>query len=157
VIEPAVVQDLISRWWYHYDQAEFDELADLLTDDMRFVCMTDTGETDFEEFVRADVTGRDEVMAWQRPHRMGSPYPLRHNGTNIHITRQGGDDADFASYIFVTQTVGMYPAPLPGAIVTGTVRRDGDGLRISRLTVVLDTEDSVVMSERTGAANRPIA
>jgi hypothetical protein len=153
VIEPAHVQDLIGRWWYHYDQAEFEELEELLAEDMRFTCQTDTGQTDFEEFVRADIAGRAEVMAWQRPHRMGSPYPLRHHGTNIHVTRQGTDDADFASYIFVTQTVDMFPAPIPGGIVTGTVRREDGQLRLARLNVVLDTEDSTVLAERAASSS----
>jgi hypothetical protein len=148
VIDAADVQDLIGRWWYHYDQAEFEELEELLTEDMRFTCQTDTGATDFEEFVRADIAGRAEVMRWQRPHRMGSPYPLRHHGTNIHVTRRGADDADFASYILVMQTVDMYPAPIPGGIVTGTVRRVDGVVRLAQLNVVLDTEDSTVLSER---------
>ncbi len=151
MIEAAHVQDLISRWWFAYDQADFAQLSELLTADARFVCRTDTGQTEFEEFVRADVSGRDAVMAWQTPHRMGSPDPLRHNGSNIHLTSQDGDEADFASYIFVTHNVGGFPAPLSSAVVTGTVRMEDGALRIALMTVVLDTEDSVPLSERSGA------
>ena len=110
MIEPTHVQELINRWWFAYDQADFEQLGELLTTDTRFVCRTDTGQTDFEEFVRADVSGRDDVMAWQTPHRTGSPDPLRHHGTNIHITSQNADEADFASYIFVSHIVGLEPA-----------------------------------------------
>jgi hypothetical protein len=151
MIEPADVQDLISRWWFSYDHADFDQLSELLTADTRFVCRTDTGQTDWEEFVRADVSGRDEVMAWQTTHRMGSPSPLRHNSSNIHLTRQDGDEADFASYILVTHNVAGFPTPLPSGVVTGTVRPEDGVLRIARMTVVLDTQDSVPLSERTGA------
>ena len=151
MIEPADVQDLIARWWWHYDAAEFEELTRLLTLDTTFVCRTDTGQTAFEEFVRADVAGRDAVMTWQREHRLASPYPLRHNGTNIHLTRRGESDADFASYLFVTQVVGLMPSPLPGGRVTGSVRLQDRELRIASLDVVLDTEESVVLSERAGS------
>ena len=78
----------------------------LLTDDVHFSCRTDTGTTDYEEFVRADYTGRDAVMAWQTDHRLHSPYPLRHNGTNVHIVSRDGDEAAFSSYILVTAIVG---------------------------------------------------
>ena len=147
MIEPAAVQDLIARWWWNYDEGNFDVLTSLLTDDVHFSCRTDTGTTDYEEFVRADHTGRDEVMAWQTDHRLNSPYPLRHNGTNVHLTGQQGDEASFSSYIFVSQIVGGV-APLSTAIVNGKVRRDGDGLLLAELEVVLDTMDSKVFSER---------
>jgi len=147
VIEPAAVQDVIARWWWNYDEGNFDVLTSLLTDDVHFSCRTDTGTTDYEEFVRADHTGRDEVMAWQTDHRLNSPYPLRHNGTNVHLTGQQGDEASFSSYIFVSQIVGGV-APLSTAIVNGKVRRDGDGLLLAELEVVLDTMDSKVFSER---------
>ena len=83
------VLELVGRWWWNYDEAHFDVLTDLLADDAHFTCRTDTGKTDYEEFVNADVRGHDDVMAWQREHRLDSPYPLRHNGTDVHIA----DDA----------------------------------------------------------------
>ncbi len=147
MIEPAALQDLIGRWWFNYDQANFDVLAVLLTDDMHFSCRTDTGATDYEEFVRVDMRGRDEVMAWQTDHRVNSPYPLRHNGTNVHLGEQRGDEAEFESYIFVTHMLGGV-APLSTAIVRGTVRVERDALRIAELEVILDTMDSVVFSQR---------
>ena len=147
MIEPAAVQDLVARWWWNYDEGNFDVLTALLTDDAHFTCRTDTGTTDYEEFVRADYTGRDAVMAWQTDHRVNSPYPLRHNGTNVHITGQHGDEASFSSYIFVSQIAGGV-SPLSTAIVNGRVRREGDVLLLAELEVVLDTMESKVFSER---------
>ena len=115
---------------------------------MRFSCRTDTGTTDFEEFVRIDVTGRDDAMAWQTDHRINSPYPLRHNGTNIHVVEQGDDAATFASYIFVTHIVEGAVANLSSAIVNGAVSVEDGDVRIARLEVVLDTMHSVLFSER---------
>ena len=57
-----------------------------------------------------------------------------------------GDEASFASYIFVTHIVGGV-APLSTAIVHGTVRLVGDRLRIAALEVVLDTSESELFSE----------
>jgi hypothetical protein len=147
MIDPAELQDLVARWWWNYDEGNFDVLTSLLTDDAHFSCRTDTGTTDYEEFVRADHTGREAVMAWQTDHRRNSPYPLRHNGTNVHIVEQGDDEASFSSYIFVSQIVGGV-SPLSTAIVNGRVRRDGGSLRLAELEVVLDTRDSVVFDER---------
>jgi hypothetical protein len=153
MIELAQVQDVVSRWWFHYDQAHFDELAALLTEDVRFTCRTDTGTTDFEDFVRADHSGRDAVMAWQRPHRMGSPDPLRHLGINVHVTDQRDREADFASYLLTTQVVDGFPGLVMTAIVTGTVRRTDDGMCLAALHVVLDTQSSVPLEQRIASAS----
>jgi len=147
MIDPAAIQDLIGRWWFNYDDGNFKVLEDLLTEDVHFSCRTDSGATDYEEFVRADYTGRDAVMAWQTDHRLNSPYPLRHNGTNVHIVEQRGAEATFASYIFVSQIVGGV-SPLSTGIVNGTVRIDGDGVRIAAFEVVLDTMESKPFNER---------
>ena len=148
MIATADVLDVLGRWWFNYDEGNFDVLAGLLADDVHFSCRTDTDTTDYEEFVRADVRGRDAVMAWQTDHRINSPYPLRHNGTNVHVVGQRGGEATFSSYILVTQIVGGAVSPLSTAIVTGTVRRADDGLVISELEVVLDTHDSVLFADR---------
>jgi hypothetical protein len=147
MIELAQLQDLVGRWWFNYDEGNFKVLEDLLTDDIHFSCRTDSGAADYEEFVRADSTGRDEVMAWQTDHRIHSPYPLRHHGTNVHIVEQRGEEATFASYIFVSQILGGV-SPLSTGIVNGKVRRDGDALRIAELEVVLDTTESKPFNER---------
>jgi hypothetical protein len=147
MIEPAALQDLVSRWWFNYDEGNFKVLDELLTEDVHFSCRTDSGTTDYEEFVRADYRGRDQVMAWQTDHRLRSPYPLRHNGTNVHVVEQRGNEATFASYIFVSQIAGGV-SPLSTAIVNGTVRLDGDALRIAELEVVLDTTESKPFDER---------
>lgn len=147
MIEPAELQDLLARWWWNYDEGHFDVLRELLCEDAHFTCRTDSGATDYEEFVRADFSGRDEVMAWQTDHRRSSPYPLRHHGTDVHLVARQGDEASFASYLFVTQIIGGV-APLSTAIVTGRVRREDRGLRIAELDVVLDTMESVPFDER---------
>ena len=147
-ITASEVLELVGRWWWNYDEAQFDVLTGLLTDDAHFTCRTDTGQTDYEEFVNADARGRDDFIAWQREHRLDSPYPLRHNGTDVHITERRGDEADFASYIFVTQIVDGTVSNLSTAIVRGTVRLAGDALRLCALHVVLDTESSRPLRER---------
>jgi hypothetical protein len=148
MIEPAAIQNLVSAWWWNYDQGNFDVLASLLASDMHFSCRTDTGTTDYEEFVRADITGRDAVMEWQTDHRINSPYPLRHNAANIHVVEQRDDESTFASYIFVTQIVDGAVANLSSAIVDGGVRIEDDALKLARLEVVLDTMESVTFRDR---------
>jgi hypothetical protein len=86
-------------------------------------------------------------MAWQTDHRMHSPYPLRHHGTNVHVVEQLGDEATFASYLFVSQIAGGV-VPLSSAIVHGRVRRQGDTLLLAGLHVMLDTMDSKPFVER---------
>jgi hypothetical protein len=142
------VAGILGHWWHSYDEGHFEVLRELLTEDVQFTCRTDTGTTDFEEFVRADVSGREQVMEWQIAHRTASPYPLRHNTTNVHLTASGGDEATFASYLCVTHVVEGMPALLSSGVVTGRVRREADRVRIATLEVVLDTRSSVAFSER---------
>ena len=141
------MQSSIAHWWYAYDQGEFDALAALLTKDVHFRCQSDTGQTPYEEFIRCDRRGRDPVMQWQIEHRRSSPFPLRHNGTNIHLTGEAGDEADFASYIFVSQIVAGKVSPLSTGRVTGKVRREDGRLVFAALSVTLDTADSVTLAE----------
>jgi hypothetical protein len=149
-MDTATVQDVIGRWWVSYDAGWFDTWPDLLTSDAVFTCRTDTGATAYEEFVRADLTGRDEVLSWQRAHREASPYPLRHQASNVHATRSGPQEADFLSYLFVTQIQGGV-SNLSSGICSGTVRIEDGAPRLAALHVVLDTEESVVFSERATA------
>lgn len=146
MVDAAAVQNLLMSWWYDYDQGNFDAWPAYFTSDAHFSCRTDTGQTDFEDFVRADVKGRDEVLAWQIDHRRNSPYPLRHNGTNIHVSSSTTDSAEFRSYIFVTQIVGGTVSNLSSALVLGSVRVEDGDLRLSDMRVVLDTMDSEVFS-----------
>ncbi len=147
-ITVAEAQELLSRWWFLYDEGRFDELAALFTDDAVFRCRSDSGASEYEEFVRADLSGRDEVMAWQVQHRSESPYPLRHHGTNFHLTDRGTDEVGFRSYIFVTQVESVLPVGVSSAVVEGTVRREGGGLRLSRLELVLDMTTSAPFKDR---------
>jgi hypothetical protein len=153
MITPWEVQELIGRWWFAYDQGQFDELDSLVTDDVHFTVRTDTGKTDFEEFVNADVRGKEDVMVWQTEHRLDSPSPLRHNGTNVHLAGTRGEDALFQSYIFVTQIVEGKVSNLSSGIVTGSVRSAAGKLKISSLHVVLDTEASQTLRDVLAAAN----
>jgi len=146
MIGPAEVQNLIGCWWYNYDEGNFDELKKLLSDDAHFTCRTDSGTTEYEEFVRADIHGRDNVMAWQIDHRSNSGYPLRHNGTNIHIV--GNDDETvFNSYIFVTNITDGRPFNISSGRFCGVIRREGNDLRLAKLEVVLDTMSSIAFKE----------
>ena len=145
------VQGLIARWWYSYDQGDFSGLSALLTDDVHFQCESDSGQTEYESFIRCDRRGRDSVMQWQLEHRTASPFPLRHNGTNIHLVRCRAAEADFASYILVSQIVGGKVSLLSTGVVRGTVRREADDVLISALRVTLDTSDSVTLAEHLAA------
>jgi SnoaL-like domain len=150
VIDPAAVADLLGRWWFNYDEGNFDVLADLLTEDVHFTCRTDTDTVAWAEFARAEVSGRGTVMRWQTEHRRNSPYPLRHHSTHLPVVEQRDTEATFASYIHVTQITDESPVAIPGGVVSGTVRQEPAGLRISALHVVLDTMTSDVFANVRG-------
>ena len=138
----SAVQSLLASWWFDYDQGNFEVFPDYFTADARFSCRSDSGKTAFEEFVTADVSGRDDVVAWQVDHRSNSPYPLRHNGTNIHLQNVDGTSAEFRSYIFVTQIVEGKVSSLSSGLCLGRVREEDGTLRLSELRMILDFTDS---------------
>lgn len=151
MITGDAVRDLVAGWWFDYDQGNFDAWPAYFTSDAHFACRSDSGATDFEEFIRADVSGRDAVLAWQTDHRRNSPYPLRHNGTNVHLTSVSGERAEFRSYIFVTQIVGGSVSPLASGYCLGAARQDDGRVRFSDMRVILDFTDSRVFTEANRA------
>jgi len=146
--------ELINRWWFNYDEGRMDVLEDLLTEDAHLSSRTETGQHPFEEFIRSDNHGRDEAMAWTKDHRKHSPYPLRHNGVNIHVTAERGDEIDLESYLFVTQIIDRKPSTLSSGLVHFTLRRTADGYRIARKEVVLDSIESAPFHEVDFVAGR---
>ena len=152
-IELGAVQGLLAGWWFDYDEGEFDSFPRYFTRDACFSCRSDSGATAFEDFIRADVRGRDEVVAWQVDHRRDSPYPLRHNATNVHLTTSSPPEAGFRSYLFVTQVVGGGVSNLASGRCVGTVREEDGALRLTELRVVLDFTDSDLF---TTATKRPL-
>ena len=62
MIDAASLHELIGRWWWDYDAGNFDAFPEFFTSDSHFTCRTDTGTTDYEEFVRADVRDPDGTL-----------------------------------------------------------------------------------------------
>jgi hypothetical protein len=90
------------------------------------------------------VSGHDALVAWQVEHRRASPYPLLHNGTNVHLVAPD----EFRSYLFVTQIVGGAVSNLSSGTCTGRVAVEGGRARFAELHVVLDFTDSEVFGSR---------
>jgi SnoaL-like protein len=151
VIDLNAVQSLVYGWWCDYDQGNFDAWPSYFCADAHFECRSDSGDCPFEEFIRTDLHGRDAVLAWQVEHRNGSPYPLRHYGTNIHITGPAGDGegVSFRSYLLTTQVVDHMASNLASGVVLGTVREEDGRPRFAELRVILDTVASVPFAEAT--------
>lgn len=144
--DTAAVQNLVASWWFEYDQGNFDVWPGYFTADAHFSCRSDSGKTAFEEFVNADVHGRDAVVEWQADHRKNSPYPLRHNGTNVHVTSSSETEASFRSYIFVTHIVEGAVANLSSGLCLGTARLEDGALKLAELRIILDFTSSETFS-----------
>ena len=143
----TAAQLLLNRWWFAYDEGHFDAWSDLLTDDVWFTSRTDTGVHPHEAFIASDNRGSAAVLAWQREHRLASPYPLRHNSSNFHVTAERGDDLDFASYLHVTTIAAGAIAPLSTGLADGTLRRVDNGYRLAAVHVVLDFQEGKPLAE----------
>ncbi len=136
--------EFVHRWWFAYDEGHLEILDGLVTDDCHLSSRTETGQHPYEQFIASDNRGRPAAIAWTKDHRRRSPYPLRHNATNVHIVAERHDEIDLASYLFVTEIAEMQPRPLSSGIVHWTLRLTAEGYRLRRQQVVLDSITSDV-------------
>lgn len=143
----AELQEFIGEFWYHYDEAHYDELAARYAEDVRYVSRSDSGASPFEELMSPELNGRAAVMEWLIEHRKQSPYPLRHHATNVHRTGDDGDATRARFYLFVNQVANFVPFAVSSGVVNVAVRRAAGGLECTEMEVVLDTTNSVLLSE----------
>ncbi len=142
------LQEFIAGFWYHYDEAHYDELAARYAADVRYVSRSDDGASPFEELMSPELRGRDAVLQWLTEHREQSPYPLRHHATNLHRIGASGDITRARFYLFVNQVANSVPFAVSSGVVEVSVRRTAERLEFTEMVVVLDTTNSVLLSER---------
>jgi len=153
------LQEFIAAFWHYYDEWNAEEIAARFADNIQYTGRSDTGASPFEDMLRADLRGRDETMAWLTEHRNQSPYPLRHNSTNIFRTGRDGDVTNARCYIFVTVVSNLVPVAASSGIVDFAVIRGPVGLQFTSLDVVLDTQESAILSSLSaadGVARSPV-
>lgn len=143
------LQEFIARFWYHYDEAHYDELAARYAPDVHYLTRSDSGASPFEELMSPELHGRNKVMEWLSEHRKQSPYPLRHHATNVHRTGVHGDTTRARFYLFVNQIANFVPFAVSSGVVNAAVRRGPNGLEFTEMEVVLDTQNSILLSEFT--------
>jgi len=143
------LQEFIAGFWYHYDEANYGELAARYAEDVHYLTRSDSGASPFEELMSPALHGRDAVIKWLSEHRQQSPYPLRHHATNVHRTGTDGEITRARFYIFVNQIANFVPFAVSSGIVNVAVRRGPDGLTFTKMEVVLDTQNSALLSELT--------
>ena len=141
------LQEFIGSFWYHYDEARYDELAASYAEDVHYVTRSDSGASPFEDLMSPELHGRDAVMEWLSDHRRESPYPLRHHATNVHRTGTDGDVTYARFYILVNQIANFVPFAVSSGVVNVGARREATGLVFTEMDVVLDATNSVLLSE----------
>ncbi|HET9890142.1 MAG TPA: nuclear transport factor 2 family protein [Mycobacterium sp.] len=141
------LQEFIAGFWYHYDEAHYDELAASYAEDVHYLTRSDSGASPFEDLMSPELHGRDAVMEWLSDHRKQSPYPLRHHATNVHRTGIEGDVTRARFYILVNQIANFVPFAVSSGVVNVGVRREATGLVFTEMDVVLDATNSVLLSE----------
>jgi hypothetical protein len=143
------LQEFIAGFWYHYDEAHYDELAARCAQDVRYVTRSDSGASPFEELMSPELRHRDAVTKWLSDHRKQSPYPLRHHATNVHRIGTNGEVTRARFYIFVNQIANFVPFAVSSGVANVGVRRGANGLEFTDMDIVLDTTNSVLLSEFT--------
>ncbi len=148
-IAAAEIQEFIAGFWYHYDQGHFDEVGVRLAEEMEYLSRSDSGDCPFEHLLAAELHGKAETLAWLTEHRNENPYPCRHHATNVFRTGVHGEVTTARFYLFVNQITNNVPFAVSSGIVDAGVRRAGDTLLLTSLTVVLDAEDSIPLAQHT--------
>lgn len=143
------LQEFLAGFWYDYDEANYDAMAAAHSEDVHYRTRSDSGASPFEELMSPELHGREAVIEWLSDHRRQSPYPLRHHATNIHRTGTDGDGVRVRFYIFVNQIANFVPFAVSSGIGNVTVRRGATGLEFTDVDMVLDTTNSVLLSELT--------
>lgn len=141
------LQEFIAGFWYHYDEAHYDEMAAAYAENVHYLTRSDSGASPFEGLMSPELNGRDEVMGWLSEHRKQSPYPLRHHATNVHRTGTDDDVTRARFYIFVNQVANFVPFAVSSGVVNVAVRRGTNGLEFTDMDVILDATNSVLLSE----------
>jgi hypothetical protein len=72
---------------------------------------------------------------------------LRHNAINIFRTRTSGDVTSARFYLLVSHIANSVPFVNSTAVVDVEVVRGPAGLQFTKMEVVLDTRESVLLSE----------
>lgn len=150
------IQEFLASFWYHYDQGQFDVLAAHIADEMTYLSRSDSGDCPFEHLLAAELHGAADTLAWLKQHRDENPYPLRHHITNVFRTGTSGDVTNVRFYIYVNQVTNNVPFDVSSGVVNVGIRRAGDVLAFTSMTVVLDAEDSIPFVEyraKLAAAN----
>lgn len=141
------LQEFIAGFWYHYDEAHYDEMAAAYAEDVHYLTRSDSGASPFEDLMSPELKDRDAVMEWLYEHRKQSPYPLRHHATNVHRTGTEGDVTRARFYILVNQIANFVPFAVSSGVVNVGVRRGANGLEFTEMDVVLDATNSMLLSE----------
>lgn len=72
---------------------------------------------------------------------------MRHHATNVHRTGTDGEVTRARFYIFVNQIANYVPFAVSSRVANVAVRRGANGLEFTEMEVILDTTNSVLLSE----------
>ncbi len=140
--------DALARWYVNYDEARFEVLEKLVTDDIVSRSRSDAGTEPSMDPIRSEAIGREAVLRWTREHRLESPYPMRHYITNAYVAAIRDDEIDIEAYLLVTLVQGRTPAPVSSGLLLATVRRVGEEYLLCRKEVVIDSIESTPLHEQ---------
>jgi len=145
-------QEFIAEFWIHYDQGNFAEVAARIGDEMEYLSRSDSGNCPFEHLLAAELHGGAETFAWLTEHRNENPYPCRHHATNVFRTGTEGEVTTVRFYLYVNQITNNVPFGVSSGVVDVGIRRAGDALVFTSMTVVLDAENSIPLAEHAAKA-----
>ena len=152
-----VAHEFVHHWWFNYDEGNLDVLSGLVTEDCHLRSRTETGSHPYEEFIASDNRGAEAAMSWTKDHRRLSPYPLRHQASNVFVASTRGEEIDLKSYLFVTQIIALTPSTLSSGIVHWTLRLTANSYRLLSQDVVLDSIESALFQDVPHVSGRMAA
>ncbi|AFM16375.1 hypothetical protein Mycch_1576 [Mycolicibacterium chubuense NBB4] len=146
------IQEFIAGFWYHYDEGHFDEVGARIGEEMHYLSRSQSGNCPFEHLLAAELHDGAETLAWLIEHRNENPYPCRHHATNVFRLSVDGDSVHVRFYLYVNQITNHVPFGVSSGVVDVGIRRAGDGLVFTSMTVTLDADDSIPFAQHAAEA-----
>ena len=127
VVDRLLIQELIARYCWSYDERRLDTLAAAYTSDAVWDGSVAGG------FAIDDIVGREAIVDWLKGHMGSQSDQRRHNVLNTVFTQQGPDSAQVLCYLLLTSAQDQVTSVVTSGFYRVDVAKTSEGWQIKRI------------------------